>query len=309
MDEVKAIKEDKVIGTANIDADISKLIHTIRGKQVILDSDLAMLYQVETKKFNQAIKRNLNRFPEQFRFQLTKQEYEDLRSQIVTSNGRGGRRYLPYVFTESGIAMLSAVLNSEIAISISIKIMDEFVRMRHIMTSNALMFERLNAIELRQLEYQKGADEKFGRIFEYMTGHEESNQKIFYDGQIFDAFSLFTDIIRHAKKEIVLIDGYIDVITLNIISKKNVGVDVWAYTLPNARISSQDINNFNIQYPTLTVKKTTAFHDRFLIIDGVEGYHVGASIKDAGKKCFGITKIEGTEDVKKILKRAQQTGI
>ena len=128
------------------------------------------------------------------------------------------------------------------------------------------------------------------------------------DGQIFDAFSFLTDIIGHAKKEIVLIDGYIDVITLNILAKKNSGVDVFAYTLPSARISSQDINNFNAQYPTLTIKKTIAFHDRFLIIDGVEGYHIGASLKDAGKKCFGVNKIEGTDVVKDIMKKAQQTG-
>ena len=186
--------------------------------------------------------------------------------------------------------------------------MRAFKEMRHFIANNALMFEKINAIELKQLEYQKDTDEKFGRIFEYMANHEEENQKIFYDGQIFDAFSFLTDIIGHAKKEIVLIDGYIDVITLNILAKKNAGVDVFAYTLPSARISSQDINNFNAQYPTLTIKKTIAFHDRFLIIDGVEGYHIGASLKDAGKKCFGVNKIEGADVVKDIMKKAQQTG-
>lgn len=161
---------------------------------------------------------------------------------------------------------------------------------------------------MKQLEYQKDADEKFGRIFEYMANHEEDNQKIFYDGQIFDAFSFLADIIGHAKKEIILIDGYIDVITLNILAKKNAGVNVFAYTLPSTRITAQDINHFNAQYPMLTVKKTIAFHDRFLIIDGVEGYHIGASLKDAGKKCFGMNKIEGTNVVKDIMKKAQQTG-
>ncbi len=253
MDEDVTVEE--VHDTTELVTDISKLIYSIRGKQVMMDSDLAMLYHVETKKFNQAVKRNMNRFPEQFRFQLTKQEFECLRSQFVTSNGRGGRRYLPYVFTESGIAMLSAVLNSDIAISVSIKIMDEFVRMRHIIANNALMFERINSIELRQLEYQKDTDEKFGKIFAYMTEHEEDNQKIFYDGQIFDAFSLLTDMIRRAKKEIILIDGYVDVITLNILAKKNAGVDVVVYTLPGARISAQDVRNFNAQYPALTVKR------------------------------------------------------
>lgn len=307
MNETFNVTEEHAI--TEIDIDISQFIHTVRGRQVIMDSDLAMLYQVETKKFNQAVKRNENRFPEQFRFQLTKTEYEDLRSQTVTSNGRGGRRYLPYVFTESGIAMLSAVLNSDIAISVSIKIMDEFVRMRHIMANNLLMFEKISAIEFKQLEYQKDVDIKFGRIFEYMADHEESNQKIFFDGQIFDAFSFFSDIIRHAKTGIILIDGYIDIVTLNILSKKKPGVDVLVYTLPSARITTQDISKFNAQYPTLTVKKTTAFHDRFLIIDGIEGYHIGASLKDAGNKCFGITKIEGADDIKDIMNKAYQTSI
>ena len=185
--------------------------------------------------------------------------------------------------------------------------MRAFKEMRHFIANNALMFEKINAIELKQLEYQKSADEKFGKIFEYMAEHEESNQKIFFDGQIFDAFSLLTDIIGHAKKEIILIDGYVDVITLNIMAKKNSGVNVLVYTLPSAKISAQDITNFNAQYPTLTVKKTTAFHDRFLIIDGVEGYHIGASLKDAGKKCFGINKIEGIDVIKNLINKVKQT--
>lgn len=204
--------------------------------------------------------------------------------------------------------MLATVLKGELATKQSIFIMRAFKEMRHFIANNALMFEKINSIELKQLEYQKDADEKFGRIFEYMANHEEDNQKIFYDGQIFDAFSFFADIIGHAKKEIILIDGYIDVITLNILAKKNAGVNVFAYTLPSTRITAQDINNFNAQYPMLTVKKTIAFHDRFLIIDGVEGYHIGASLKDAGKKCFGMNKIEGTNVVKDIMKKAQQTG-
>ena len=180
--------------------------------------------------------------------------------------------------------------------------------MRHFIMNNERMFERINSIELKQLEYQKESEEKFNKIFDYIADHKEVNQKIFFDGQIYDAFSLLTDIVGQAKREIVLIDGYIDVITLNILAKKNVGIDVFAYTLPSARISSQDINNFNAQYPTLTIKKTIAFHDRFLIIDGVEGYHIGASLKDAGKKCFGVNKIEGMDVVKDIMKKAQQTG-
>ena len=187
--------------------------------------------------------------------------------------------------------------------------MRAFKEMRHFISSNALMFEKINTIELKQLEYQKKSEEKFGRIFEYISNHEEDNQKIFFDGQIFDAFSLLADIIMRAKKEIILIDGYVDVVTLNILLKKNSGVNVVVYTLPSTRITSQDVANFNAQYPTLSVKKTTTFHDRFLIIDGVEGYHIGASLKDAGKKCFGITKIEDVDNIKDIMNKAQQTGI
>lgn len=294
---------------------IRNYVYTIRGQQVMLDSDLSDIYGYELKAMNQQVKRNIERFPEDFMFQLTKDEVELVKSQFVTSRENtffsgqgGGRRKFPYAFTEQGIYMLATVLKGELATKQSIFIMRAFKEMRHFIANNALMFEKINAIELKQLEYQKDTDEKFGRIFEYMSNHEEENQKIFYDGQIFDAFSFLTDIIGHAKKEIVLIDGYIDVITLNILTKKNAGVDVFAYTLPSARISSQDINNFNAQYPTLTIKKTIAFHDRFLIIDGLEGYHIGASLKDAGKKCFGVNKIEGTDVVKDIMKKAQQTG-
>lgn len=296
-------------------ADIKDRVYWIRGKQVMLDFDLAEIYGYEVKRLNEQVKRNNRRFPEDFMFQTTREEVELVKSQFATSRKgtlfegqEGGRRKLPYAFTEQGIYMLATVLKGELAEQQSIFIMRAFKEMRHFIANNALLFEKINAIELKQLEYQKDADEKFGRIFEYMAEHEESNQKIFYDGQIFDAFSIFADIIGHAKKEIVLIDGYIDVVTLNILAKKNAGVDVFAYTLPGARISTQDINNFNAQYPTLTVKRTTAFHDRFLIIDGLEGYHIGASLKDAGKKCFGINKIEGADDVKDIMKKAQQTG-
>ena len=294
---------------------IKERVYMIRGQQVMLDTDLANLYGYEVKRLNEQVKRNNRRFPEDFMFQTTREEVELVKSQIATSRKgtlfegqEGGRRKLPYAFTEQGIYMLATVLKGELAEQQSIFIMRAFKEIRHFIANNALMFERINAVELKQLEYQKDADEKFGRIFEYMADHEVSNQKIFFDGQIFDAFSLFAEIIGHAKKEIVLIDGYMDVVTLNILAKKKAGVDVFAYTLPGAKITMQDIINFNAQYPSLSVKKTTAFHDRFLIVDGVEGYHIGASLKDAGKKCFGITKIEGIDDIKEIMNKAQQTG-
>lgn len=284
--------------------DIRGMIHIIRGQQVILDSDLALLYQVETKRLNERVKRNRSRFPESFCFQLTREENDELRSQSATSTEEhGGRRYLPYAYTEGGIAMLSAVLNSETAIEVSIRIMNEFVAMRHFLANNAALFERLNTVELKQMEYQRSADEKFERVFRYIEDHAESEQKIFFDGQIYDAFSLVTSIVQKAKKEIILIDGYVDVDTLNILAKKNIGVDVKIYTYASAKLTNTDVANFNAQYPTLTVKKTQVFHDRFIILDGSTAYHIGASIKDAGKKCFGISLMTDSRLVTELLNR------
>ena len=289
---------------------IENLIHYVRGQQVMIDSDLALLYNVETKRLNESVKRNAKRFPESFCFQLTEDEYADLRSQIATSNtgntsSKGGRRYLPYVFTEQGIAMLSAVLRSDEAIQVSVNIMNAFVKMRRFLAENALMFDKLNSLELKQLEYQKESNEKFDQIFAYISKHEEVGQKIFFDGQIYDAFSLLVSLVGKAEKSIVLIDNYVDVGTLNILAKKEDGVDVTIYTVRRTRLASQDIANFNSQYPTLTVNYTGVFHDRFLIIDEETAYHIGASIKDAGKKCFGISRIEDVGIISDILQRLE----
>ena len=270
----------------SIDANnIKRRIFTIRGKQVMLDSDLAELYRVQTKIFNQSVNRNIERFPEHFRFRLTKEEFASLRSQIVTSKGRGGRRYMPFVFTEQGIAMLSAVLKSDIAVKVSISIMDAFIEMRHFIANNAALFDRISKVELKQLE----ADKKFDQLFEYIGEHTETNQKLFFDGQIYDAFSLLIELIQKAEQEIILIDGYVDVSTLNLLAKKNSGVAVTIYTFKKTKLTAQDVAVFNAQYPQLNVKYTNVFHDRFLILDGKTVYHIGASLKDAGKKCFGVT--------------------
>lgn len=298
------IRENRQLVDIEItESTIKNLIYIVRGQQVMLDSDLAMLYQVETKVFNQAVKRNIERFPENFRFQLTSEEYFSLRSQFVTSKGKGGRRYLPYVFTEQGIAMLSAVLRSDVAIQVSIKIMNAFVAMRRFLANNSLMFERINEIEVKQLEYQKCTDQKFDKIFAYISEHEEVSQKIFFEGQIYDAFSLLAQLVSKAEKKIVLIDNYVDVGTLNILAKKNPNVDVIMYTLKKTKLSQADVDSFNKQYPTLKVFHTKQFHDRFLIVDDLYAYHIGASVKDAGRKCFGINKIEDKEIVKDILER------
>lgn len=287
--------------------DIKNMIYTVRNQQVMLDNDLAKLYQVETKRLNEAVKRNIARFPEEFRFQLNEEETESLRSQIATLNendGRGKhRKYLPYVFTEQGIAMLSAVLRSDTAIQTSIVIMKSFVEMRHFMADNSLLFERISAIELKQLTYQKQTDKKLEQIFEFISEHEESNQKVFFDGQIYDAFSLLTSLIQKAEKEITLIDGYVDIGTLNLLAKKNPSVSVTVYTHQQTKLTDIDITSFNSQYPDLIVKYTNAFHDRFLILDREIAYHVGASLKDAGKKAFAITLINDKNITEDILHR------
>lgn len=271
----------------------------------MLDTDLARLYEVETKNLNRAAARNADRFPEDFRFQLTKEEDESLRCQIGTSKtveGRGGRRYLPYAYTEQGIAMLSGVLRSEAAVQTSISIMRAFVAMRHFLAENAALLERLRGIESSQAAFQQSTDERFDQVFRLLEGEIEKPQRIFFAGQMFDAFSLLTDLVGRAEREIVLVDGYVDVRTLNILAKKREGVTVAVYTSGN-RPTRDDVDVFNAQYPSLTVLRTRAFHDRFLILDGETAYHIGASLKDAGKKCFGIDLIQDEGLTKMLIEK------
>ena len=285
---------------------IENLIYTVRGVQVMLDSDLARLYGVETKALNQAVARNPKRFPERYCFQLTKSEADTLRSQIVTLHPDPEKRdswwrYLPRVFTEQGVAMLSATLRSETAIQVSIRIIDSFAEMRHFIANNAAMFERVREVELRQLEYQRTADDRFEQIFDYMEAHEAPKQKVFFGGQIYDASEMLVELVQRAKREIVLIDGYVDIGTLNILAKKNNGVEAKLLTRPDGHLTEQDIDTFNAQYPHLTVHRTSVFHDRFLILDGTEGFLIGASLKDAGKKTFAIARIEDGRLIRSIL--------
>ena len=282
--------------------DIQNLIYTVRGKQVMLDSDVANLYHYETKKINQAVKRNIERFPEGFCFQLTESELENLRSQFVTSSlgtgNYGGRRYLPYVFTEQGIAMLAPLLKNKIAVQVSINIMNAFVIMRHFLKENGQVFERLTSVEYRLIEH----DKKFDIVFDKLQEKQIENQRIFFNGQIYDAYSLIIDIIKNANNKITIIDNYVDDSILEMLSKKKDNVEVVILTSNRSNIKNIDIQKFNKQYPTLKVAKTDKFHDRFIILDEKEMYHLGASIKDLGKKCFGINKIENDDIIETLLR-------
>ena len=281
--------------------EIKNLIYTIRGKQVMLDSDVADMYCCETKYVNRVVKRNIERFPEEFCFQLNEEEFKVLRCQFVTlnENGRGQhRKYLPYVFTEQGIAMLSALLKSDIAVKVSINIMKAFIEMRKFLMDNGQIFERLTKVEYKLLEH----DKKFNEVFNQFQLEENIKQKIFFEGQIYDAYSLIIDIIKKAKKKILIIDNYIDESVLKMLAKKNNNVEVVILTSDKSNIQQIDVQKFNKEYPRLKVAKTNKFHDRFIIIDNGEMYHLGASIKDLGKKCFGINKIEDVEIIEKIIK-------
>lgn len=271
---------------------IQDKIYTVRGVQVMIDEDLAGLYRVETKVFNQAVKRNTDRFPEKFRFQLTENEFENLKSQFVTSSSdkqHGGRRYLPYVFTEQGVSMLSAVLRSQTAIEVSIKIIDSFVEMRKFISSNAHMFGRFERIEQRLSLH----DEKFNTLFQAIENKEiKQKQHIFYDGQIFDAYLFASDIIKGAKKSLKLIDNYVDESTLILFTKRDAAVSMTIYTKTISKQLQLDLQKQNAQYPKIEVEKFELSHDRFLIVDEKEVYHFGASLKDLGKKWFAVSKLD-----------------
>ncbi|WP_348797941.1 ORF6N domain-containing protein [Flavobacterium adhaerens] len=281
--------ENKLIITSK---EIENQIYTVRGQQVMLDSDLASIYQVETKVFNQAVKRNANRFPENFRFQLAQEEFDaiNLRSQFVTSSlNYGGRRYLPYVFTEQGIAMLASVLRSTVAIKVSIEIMNTFVEMRRMLMSNASLFHRLDKIELKQLE----ADQKFEEIFKALESDKLHSEKgIFYNGQIFDAYTFISDIIRSAKISIILIDNYVDDTVLTLLGKREQSVTAKIYTKNINNQLQLDLQRYNSQYPAIEIELFSDTHDRFLIVDNTELFHIGASLKDLGKKWFAFSRMD-----------------
>jgi len=287
---------------------IENRIFSIRGVQAMLDSDLAEIYNVTTGRLNEQVKRNSERFPEDFMFQLTQVEWDNLVTQHAKSNLRSQnailenqqgrhRKYLPYVFTEQGVAGLSGVLKSETATKVHVAIMRAFVAMRKLIQENQLIYDRLDRLELKQLEtYQQ-----FEKVFKALESKELiPNQGVFFDGQVFDAYKLASKIIRSAKQSILLIDNYIDESTLTLLSKKNENVEVLLLTKIISRQLSLDVEKANAQNGKFLVKPFTQSHDRFLIIDKMEIYHLGASLKDLGKKWFAFSKLE-KESVSSIL--------
>ena len=316
---------EKEISTSKI----KNKIFIIRGVQVMIDRDIAELYGVETRRLNEQVKRNIERFPEEFMFQLNDEEFENWKSQIVISNSNkntlnwmsqfatsnlannssnlmsqfatsswGGIRKPPYVFTEHGVTMLASVLKSETAVKASIQIVKAFVSMRHFVSNNAELFAELKAMRQHQIEtdvHLKESDKKIDELFSLMDKYNiKETQGIFFQGQIFDAYAKFESFLAAAKKEIILIDNYVDLSILQRLARKKKGVTVTIYTDPKTKLTSQDIQNFNAQYPTLTVSHTTKTHDRFLIIDNSTIYHIGASLKDLGKKCFGFSILDSS---------------
>ena len=284
------------------DVKIENMIYEIRGKQVMLDSDLARLYGCKngTKSLNLAVKRHINRFPERFMFQLTKEEYSSIysRFQFETLNKNNQKqglniKYLPYVFTEQGVAMLSAILKTDVAEEISIKIMDAFVAMKSIINTSLIEQKYFNELTIKNTEDIKLLQESFNKL-----NMKESNNHIFYEGQIYDSYSLVIDILSKARKEIIIIDNYAGKKLFDII--KNIKVNIKVYT---ENIDNTAREKYEKQYSNLSIFTTDIFHDRFIVIDNKILYHSGASFKDLGKKCFAITKIEDTKIIKDLLER------
>ncbi|HAJ28429.1 MAG TPA: DNA-binding protein, partial [Syntrophus sp. (in: bacteria)] len=280
------MRENKLIQNG----EIHNRIYTLRNVQVILDKDLAQFYDVKPIRLREQVKRNIQRFPSDFMFQLTEEEVDLMVSQnaIPSKQHLGGS--LPLVFTEQGVAAISAVLTSERAIAVNIQIMRAFVAMRKFITTNAQVFQRLNVVERKQLEHKLESDEKFNRIFNALEEKEIiPKQGIFFDGQIFDAYQFVSDLIRTAHKSIIIIDNYIDDTVLTHLTKRRKNVTVTILTKAITKQMGLDVEKYNLQYQPVEIKEFNNSHDRFLIIDDKAVYHFGASLKDLGKKWFAFS--------------------
>lgn len=286
------VKSNRVIAncdTLPVVSTIEQMIFTIRGVQVMFDRDLAQLYGVSTSRLNQQVNRNIARFPEAFRFQLSKEERDKV---IANCNNLQSLKFnptLPHVFTEQGIAQLSSVLHSPIAIEVSVKIMNAFVSMRHFLISNAAVFQRLENIERHQI----ATDQRIDHVFQLLEAGQHPQQGIFFDGQIFDAYTFVSDLIRSAKKSIVLFDNYVDDTVLTMLDKRKLKVTATIYTQKVKQQLSLDLEKHNAQYQAIDVKQYDRVHDRYLCIDNTV-YHIGASLKDLGKRWFSFNRMEMT---------------
>ena len=277
---------------ANVSAEnIQSMIFTVRGEQVMVDRDLAVLYGVKTKRLNEQVKRNLTRFPERFRFQLSAAEKNELVANCDRFSSMKHATALPYVFTEQGVSMLSAVLHSEIAIKVSVQIMDAFVSMRRFLVSHDMILQRLERVEHKQLI----TDNSLEKVFQAIEAKwSKPTQGVFFDGQIFDAYVFVNDLLRQAKRSIVLIDNYVDDSVLRQLDKRASNVSTTILTKNISKTLAQDLKKHNAQYPPITIKRFSYSHDRFLILDGETVYHLGASLKDLGKKWFAFSKMDKT---------------
>ena len=304
MPHNKILQKNKFLGVymneiiTKEDIKIEDMILEIRGKQVILDSDLAKLYQVETKRINEAVKNNPDKFPQRFAWKLTDDEYKNLKSKISTSsvNKYGGRRKLPRVFTEQGVAMLSTILKSKIATQVSISIMDAFVTMRKYISNNLLEQKYINTMVLKH-------DEEIKLLQDTLSKFDTISNELFFEGQIYDAYSLLLDIFSSSKKSIIIIDNYISKELLDVLSNTNKMITVYTKDMDNTLIKK-----YQSQYNNLTIKINNGFHDRFIIIDDKVLYHSGASFKDLGKKCFAINKIDNIEMIRDIKSKLSEVG-
>lgn len=275
-----------------VSANIQSMIFTIRSVQIMLDRDLAGIYGVETKVLNQAVKRNIDRFPEEFRFQLNDTEKDQLVTNCDRFEPLKHSTVNPFVFTEQGVSMLSAVLRSETAVKVSIQIINAFVQMRRFIQNNVNLFSRLNSVERRQITFELETEKNFEKVFKALEAGDPVKQGIFYNGQVYDAWHFASELVRTAKKSLTLIDNYVDDSVLTLLSKRSAGVSCTIYTKTISKQLTLDLKKHNQQYPPIILETFNDSHDRFLIIDGSDIYHIGASLKDLGKKWFAFSKFE-----------------
>lgn len=283
---------------------IQNCIYTMRGVQVMLDADLAEIYGVETRVFNQAVKRNARRFPSRFMFELTEEDWQNLKSQFVMSSGHGGRRSRPKVFTEQGVSMLSTVLKSDTAIEVSIRLMDAFVEMRKYIGQQLSLDQRLTELEKQHLTFQTDTNTRFDEMLRALDSHANlPNEGVFFDGQIFDAHAFVADLVRSASRSIRLVDSYIDDTVFALLTKRKDGVSATIYVGKFGDALKLDLAKYNAQYPPIEIVRVPKVHDRFLIIDDEQLYHIGASIKDLGRQLFAFSRMDS--QLEAVLEKLQ----